>query len=65
VLLHRSRAPDAIPDPKLKVGKKSLSLGFPTGWLREHPLTLADLRQEARYLEAAGYRLVLENGQES
>jgi hypothetical protein len=28
--------------------------------MEEHPLTLADLKQEARYLEAAGYKLVIE-----
>jgi exopolyphosphatase/guanosine-5'-triphosphate,3'-diphosphate pyrophosphatase len=60
VLLHRSRAPDAMPQPKLTVGKKSLSVQFAEGWLDDHPLTLADLRQEAHHLEAAGYRLVLE-----
>jgi len=60
VLLHRSRGPDSTPEPKLTVGKKSLSLRFPEGWMEEHPLTLADLRQEARYLEPAGYRLVIE-----
>jgi exopolyphosphatase/guanosine-5'-triphosphate,3'-diphosphate pyrophosphatase len=60
VVLHRSRTPDATPEPKLTVVKKSLSLKFPEGWMDEHPLTLADLRQEARYLEPAGYRLVIE-----
>jgi exopolyphosphatase/guanosine-5'-triphosphate,3'-diphosphate pyrophosphatase len=60
VLLHRSRAPDAMPDPELTVGKKSLTLGFSSGWLADHPLTLADLRQEARHLEAAGYQLDLD-----
>jgi exopolyphosphatase/guanosine-5'-triphosphate,3'-diphosphate pyrophosphatase len=60
VLLHRSRTPDATPEPELTAGKKSLSLKFPEGWMEEHPLTLADLRQEARYLESVGYRLVIE-----
>ena len=60
VLLHRSRDPESKPDPRLTVSKKSLSVGFPEGWMKEHPLTLADLKQEARYLEAAGYRLAIE-----
>lgn len=60
VLLHRSRTPDATPEPEVTTGKKSLSLKFPEGWMEEHPLTLADLRQEARYLESVGYRLVIE-----
>jgi len=60
VLLHRSRAPESTPEPKLCAGKKSMTLSFPRGWMDRHPLTLADLHQEARYLEAAGYRLIIE-----
>jgi exopolyphosphatase/guanosine-5'-triphosphate,3'-diphosphate pyrophosphatase len=59
VLLHRSRSPDDPPEPSLTVEKRSLELGFPEGWLEQHPLTHADLEQERTYLKGAGYRLGL------
>ena len=60
VVLHRSRSPHPLPEPELKVSKKSLQLGFAEGWLAEHPLTRADLESEAAALDAAGYRLRFE-----
>jgi exopolyphosphatase/guanosine-5'-triphosphate,3'-diphosphate pyrophosphatase len=57
VALHRSRGPESPPEPELTVGKKSLVLRFPDGWLDERPLTRADLENEASWLDAAGYRL--------
>ncbi len=57
VVLHRSRRPDAGPEPSLSVAGKSVELSFGEGWLDAHPLTRADLGQERDYLEAAGYRL--------
>jgi exopolyphosphatase/guanosine-5'-triphosphate,3'-diphosphate pyrophosphatase len=36
---------------------KHVQLGFPRGWLAEHPLTALDLEQEAEYLGAAGMKL--------
>jgi exopolyphosphatase/guanosine-5'-triphosphate,3'-diphosphate pyrophosphatase len=30
---------------------------FPKGWLEAHPLTAADLEQEAEFLRGAGFRL--------
>ncbi len=55
--LHRSRSPQALPDFKLSARKKSLRIEFPGQWLDEHPLTQADLEEEADYLTAAGYTL--------
>ena len=55
IALHHSRQPEQVPDLKLdlKPGKK-LTLKFPKGWLENHPLTQADLEQEAGYLKAIG-----------
>jgi exopolyphosphatase / guanosine-5'-triphosphate,3'-diphosphate pyrophosphatase len=57
VLLHRSRK--ATPPPALEVsaGRRKLRLVFPEGWLESHPLTRADLEQEARYLAALELKL--------
>jgi exopolyphosphatase / guanosine-5'-triphosphate,3'-diphosphate pyrophosphatase len=58
VRLNRGR--DATrPSCLLKVKKNRLRLHFPAGWLGEHPLTLAALEEEARYLQAIGYELDL------
>lgn len=35
----------------------SLDIEFPSDWLRDHPLTEADLAQEVSYLEAANFKL--------
>jgi len=57
VVLHRSRSPLALPALGLRTERKRITLQFPPLWLDEHPLTRADLRTEAAYLSAAGYRL--------
>jgi exopolyphosphatase / guanosine-5'-triphosphate,3'-diphosphate pyrophosphatase len=57
VLLHRARDSRALPEIVLKVRGRALEVGFPKGWLAEHPLTAADLEQECEYLQAAGFRL--------
>jgi exopolyphosphatase/guanosine-5'-triphosphate,3'-diphosphate pyrophosphatase len=57
VLLHRSRAPEPLPEFELVAGKKSLALRFPEGWLAERPLSRADLEVEAAYLAEIGYKL--------
>lgn len=57
VLLHRGRGTTELPSVHLRAAGKSVELNFPLHWLREHPLTLADLTQEAGYLEAAGRSL--------
>ena len=57
VLLHRSRTPRLQLPFTLTPGRKSLEVAFPDGWLARHPLTEADLLQEAEYLAVAGYRL--------
>ena len=57
VLLNRGRGPRPLPKVDLVVRGRSLEIAFPKGWLAEHPLTEADLEQEAEYLRAAGFRL--------
>ncbi len=57
VLLHRGRGPRSLPEITLQVKGTSVEIAFPRGWLAEQPLTEADLDQEIRYLQAAGFRL--------
>jgi exopolyphosphatase/guanosine-5'-triphosphate,3'-diphosphate pyrophosphatase len=59
VILHRARGSARLPAPTLRVSGKSLVLRFPTGWLRNHPLTHADLETEAGYLRAINYTLTV------
>ena len=57
VLLHRSRRPKPPPPLQVEATRRKLKLAFPEGWLETHPLTLADLEQEARYLLALNLKL--------
>jgi exopolyphosphatase/guanosine-5'-triphosphate,3'-diphosphate pyrophosphatase len=57
VLLHRGRGPRALPEIDLRPKGRSLECIFPKGWLEQHPLTVADLEQEAEFLRGAGFRL--------
>ncbi|MBV9913232.1 MAG: Ppx/GppA family phosphatase, partial [Sinobacteraceae bacterium] len=57
VLLHRGRSPTALPQIELRATPRSLEVDFPSGWLKDHPLTSADLQQETEYLRASGLRL--------
>ena len=59
VLLHRGRSSTALPPIELAATPRSLEVRFPARWLREHPLTSADLQQEVLYLRAANFRLRL------
>ncbi len=56
-LLHRSREPGLKPPVRLKVNRRNLELGFTGKWLAAHPLTQADLAEEAAHLEAIQMRL--------
>lgn len=57
VLLHRGRSPVALPNIALTATPNSLVVQFPNRWLREHPLSSADLQQEIDYLKTHGFRL--------
>jgi exopolyphosphatase/guanosine-5'-triphosphate,3'-diphosphate pyrophosphatase len=61
VLLNRGRSPRSFSDVRLKVSGARLSLRFPPRWLDEHPLTRADLENEAVALrKGLGYELTFE-----
>jgi exopolyphosphatase/guanosine-5'-triphosphate,3'-diphosphate pyrophosphatase len=57
VLLHRGHTAAALPPIELSATPKSLEVQFPARWLKEHPLTSADLQQEFEYLRDVGFRL--------
>jgi exopolyphosphatase/guanosine-5'-triphosphate,3'-diphosphate pyrophosphatase len=59
VLLHHSRSADPLPPFALgyKAEKHRFKVVFPAGWLAQHPLTRADLKEEAGLLKAAGLSL--------
>jgi exopolyphosphatase/guanosine-5'-triphosphate,3'-diphosphate pyrophosphatase len=58
VLLHRGRSPVALPPIRLTArGARALELRFPARWLREHPLTAADLALEIEFQRAQRRRL--------
>jgi len=57
VLLHRARIDQELPAIDIGVHKRKVRLRFPRNWLKRQPLTMADLAQEAKYLDAVGYRL--------
>jgi exopolyphosphatase/guanosine-5'-triphosphate,3'-diphosphate pyrophosphatase len=58
-LLHRARDPRVEPRPKLRVRGRRVELRFPRGFLTAHPLTRADLEEEATLLRDAGMRLIV------
>jgi exopolyphosphatase len=60
VLLHRSRADIPLTPFHMEADGKALSLRFPAGWLELHPLTQADLMQEAEVLKEGKFKLVFE-----
>ncbi len=57
VLLNRSRQADTVPEIGLALTDRSVDVKFPPTWLDSHPLTVADLEQEADYLKPAGLSL--------
>lgn len=57
IILHRSRSKDRLPAINFRVNKKKLILEFPKSWLAHHPLTLADLEEEAALISSANIKL--------
>jgi exopolyphosphatase/guanosine-5'-triphosphate,3'-diphosphate pyrophosphatase len=57
VLLHRGRSATALPDIELTARPRTLEVKFPGRWLKDHPLTAADLQQEIDHLKAHDFRL--------
>jgi len=60
VVLHRGRSAAALPPVKLKARNRALELEFPPRWLDDHPLTLADIEQEAEFLKGVGFKFKFE-----
>jgi exopolyphosphatase/guanosine-5'-triphosphate,3'-diphosphate pyrophosphatase len=59
VLLHRGRSPQPLPEVRLVVKGRNMTLELPQRWMKEHPLTLEDMEQERVYLKEAGFRLTI------
>jgi len=58
VLLNRGRIPVDLPQIRIGVDEtQDMTLEVPEPWLAAHPLTAADLNQEAELMEAAGLEL--------
>lgn len=57
VVLNRSRNTVKAPDIAIKINDKEIALEFQKDWLRDHPLTEADLETEANYLTTTKYTL--------
>jgi exopolyphosphatase/guanosine-5'-triphosphate,3'-diphosphate pyrophosphatase len=57
VILNRNRGTTASCDFTIQVQDKRIKLKFPAGWLKQQPLTSADLEVESEYLTAAGFAL--------
>ncbi|MEM6511455.1 MAG: exopolyphosphatase [Pseudomonadota bacterium] len=57
VLLNRSRNAETTPPVSATVTDIGLRLSFDEVWLADNPLTLADIKRERGYLDAAGYAL--------
>jgi len=62
VLLHRGRSRQALPNIQLSAAGQTLKVQFPSRWLREHQLTMADLQQEVAALADQGFRLRIFSG---
>ncbi|MCC5857378.1 MAG: Ppx/GppA family phosphatase [Ectothiorhodospiraceae bacterium] len=60
VILHRGRHAEPDPPIGLQADGARLILRLPASWLQAHPLTLAELREEAGSLQAVGVDLVTE-----
>ena len=57
VLLHRSRTSASQAVPSVTGDDQGLTLRFPEHWLEDHPLTEADLADEARALKSVKFDL--------
>lgn len=50
---------EGLPNLEIRTTPRGYRLEFPSGWLQQHPLTQAELRQEQSYLAQAGFRIEL------
>jgi len=56
-VLCRSREDDSIPAFRLSSGENTITVSFSEQWKENHPLTMYDLQQESRALDAIGLQL--------
>lgn len=61
MVFNRGRSEQADTYVKLKQSDKALVVILPENWLDEHPLTEADLLQEAKYLKAVDIKLKIKD----
>lgn len=61
MVFNRGRSELADTYVKLKLDGKKLELTLPEDWLRDHPLTGADLAHEAEHLKKIDLKLVVKN----
>jgi len=57
VLLNRGRSSNPLPEFKLSSNNGNIEIKFPENWLAEHPLTEADLNNEAEFLNTINTKL--------
>lgn len=57
VLLNIKRQDDILPDIKISVEEKKISLTFPNDWLSQKPVFSADLEREVEYLKDIDLKL--------
>ena len=57
VLFNRRRSEEQPPEIRMSVDEDEIQLMLNAQWLKQHPLTQADLEQEQLWLEGSGVRL--------
>jgi exopolyphosphatase/guanosine-5'-triphosphate,3'-diphosphate pyrophosphatase len=57
VLLHRGRSATPLPPMRVQCRARSITLHLSRRWLKQHPLSAEDLRQEISFLQPLGLRL--------
>lgn len=60
VALHRHRSPASLPEIRLAVNDRTLTLSIPGDWLADHPLSVALFREENRMIAARGFEVIVE-----
>lgn len=59
MVFNRGRSEVVDTNPELAIEDNVIRLTLPKAWLEQHPLTEADLQQEAEYLSDVDYQLVI------
>ncbi|MFK5986651.1 MAG: exopolyphosphatase [Pseudomonadota bacterium] len=57
VIFNRGRSDKTLPELKINATNNSLTLIFPEDYLKNHPLTHADIKMEKKYLKAIDFKL--------